>query len=186
MLEWGWGSSSPSMEREHLLPKSDGQRRVWTLDAEEPTPLGPIPASHQGLPQAPLPVPGAVLSAQDALQLRSLSDLHFCAYCSWTQFETTPGEDDMLRECENSGHDGGTSHRGMGSWDLQVIPDSATRPPGCLLPKVPLQLPVLPMPDHLSVLPISPCHSQRFAQSSPFNWRWNLPTWCEALSIICI
>lgn len=129
MLEWAWGSSSPSMEREHLLPKSDGQHRVWTLDAEEPTPLGPIPASHQGLPQAPLPVPGAVLSAQDALQLRSLSDLHFCGYCSWTQFETTPGEDDMLRECENSGHDGGTSHRGMGSWDLQVIPDchKATR-----------------------------------------------------------
>lgn len=59
----------------------------------------------------------------------------------------------MLRECENSGHDGGTSHRGMGSWDPQVITDSATQPPGNLSPRVPQQLPMLPVPDHLSVLP---------------------------------
>lgn len=32
------------------------------------------------------------------------------------------------------------------------------------------------VPDHLSVLPISPCHSQRFAQSNTFHCHWNLPT----------
>lgn len=81
------------------------------------------PTSHQGLSQAPVPVPGAVLLAQDPPQLCSPSDLHFCGHCSWRHFETTPGEDDVLKQCENSGHHGGTSQR-----DGELGPPGHPRP----------------------------------------------------------
>lgn len=57
------------------------------------------------------------------------------------------------------------------------LKDFATRQSGCLLESALQQAPsVRSVPDHLSVLPISPCHSQRFAQSNTFNCHWNLPT----------
>lgn len=165
MVEWAWGSSSP-VWRGSTFSQSLMGNAVGGLWAQKSPPQMPQSPHHtRGCPEPHSLCQG--LFPQHRILL-SLSDLHFYGYCSWGQFETTPGKDDMLRECENSGHDGGSSPRGMGAPGHPRFCQGLPQDPG-LSPRAPWQLPMLPVPDHLSVLPISPCHSQRFAQSSPFN-----------------